>query len=115
MNKVINAKIASMIRSRLNDALSNNYRTGFAVDHLGCDINHLRKHLESKFQSGMTWANQGKWHIDHVIPLSHFDLSQRKELRKACHYTNLQPLWARQNWKKNNRYETVISIGLVGT
>jgi hypothetical protein len=115
MDKVVNAKIATMIRSRLLDALSNNYRTGFAVNHLGCSIKSLRAHLESLFQPGMTWTNQGQWHIDHIVPLSHFNLADRKELKRACHYTNLQPLWAWQNWKKNNRYETVISIGLVGT
>ena len=115
MNKDTNARIAIKIRSRILDALANNYHTGFAVDHLGCNIESLKRHLESKFQPGMSWANQGRWHIDHIIPLSHFDLADRKELQKACHYTNLQPLWAWQNLKKNNKCMILINTITVRT
>lgn len=108
MNKEANKKIAAMIRSRMHDALKNNYKTGFTVDTAGCNIKQLRQYLESKFQPGMTWENQGQWHIDHIIPLSSFDLSNKKQLKKACHYTNLQPMWARENLKKNNKYTIVL-------
>lgn len=56
-------------------------------------------HLESKFRPGMTWENRGKkgWHIDHIKPLSAFDLTDPGQVSDACHYTNLQPLW----WKEN--------------
>ena len=102
MDKDANVKTAAMIRSRLYDALKNNYRSGFEIENLGCTIEFLKKHLESKFQQGMTWDNQGAWHVDHIVPLSSFNLSDFKELKKACHYTNLQPLWARDNQKKKN-------------
>ena len=113
MNKNANKKIAAMIRSRLHDALKNNYKSGFTVDTVGCNIKSLKQYLESKFQPGMSWENQGQWHLDHIIPLSSFDLSDKRELKRACHYTNLQPMWARDNLKKNNKYTIVIASGEV--
>jgi hypothetical protein len=50
----------------------------------------------------MSWNNYGKWHIDHVMPLSAFNLNNIEDVKKACHYTNLQPLWAIDNIKKSN-------------
>lgn len=67
---------------------------------LGCSIEQLRKYLAARFQPGMTWNNYGKWHIDHIVPLSSVDLRDREQLLKACHYSNLQPLWAGDNSRK---------------
>jgi hypothetical protein len=78
--------------------LKRSQKTGSAVRDLGCTISELKKHLESKFQLGMTWGNRGKeWHIDHIIPLAQFNLQDRQQFLIACHYTNLQPLWAKDN------------------
>jgi hypothetical protein len=61
----------------------------------------LKKHLEIQFIEGMSWENQGKWHIDHKIPLS--SAKTEEEVYKLCHYTNLQPLWAEDNLKKGSK------------
>ena len=55
----------------------------------------------------MTWDNYGNghgyWNIDHKIPLSIVDLTNREEFLKVCHYTNLQPMWAIENIIKGNK------------
>ena len=56
----------------------------------------------------MNWDNYGtKWHIDHIKPLSNFDLTDKKQLLEAINYKNLQPLWAEQNLSKGNRLNQI--------
>lgn len=52
----------------------------------------------------MTRENYGEWHIDHIKPISKFDLNDENEQKKCFHYTNLQPLWASENIKKSDKY-----------
>lgn len=95
----INFKIKSIIRSRLVGAIKNNQKYGSGVSDLGCTIEEFKRYIESQFKPGMTWDNWSKdgWHLDHIIPLSKFDLSKEEEFKKAVHFTNLQPLWAVDN------------------
>jgi hypothetical protein len=101
----IQYKLACRLRTRLGDAIRNNQKSGSAVRDLGCSIADLKQYLETKFQYGMTWENYGfgGWHIDHIRPLASFDLTDRKQFLEACHYTNLQPLWATDNFKKGSK------------
>ena len=97
-------KLKKNIRHRLSKILKTNV-SAVAFGFLGCSVEELKKHLESKFQPDMSWDNYGfyGWHVDHIKPLSSFDLTDPEQLKKACHYSNLQPLWAKDNFKKNNR------------
>lgn len=99
----LNRRLSVNLRNRLNMSIKNNARSGSAVRDLGCSIPEFKKYLESKFQRGMSWANwtMDGWHIDHIKPLASFDLSDRNQLLVACHYTNLQPLWANDNYVKH--------------
>ena len=101
----INYKLKCRLRHRLRMALKGNFKSGSAVDDLGCSIPELKVYLESKFSPGMTWDNWSDvgWHIDHIKPLASFDLTDRKQLLEACHYTNLQPLWAKDNIIKSDK------------
>jgi hypothetical protein len=98
----IGFRLAKILRSRLATALRKNIKNGSAVRDLGCSLLELKHHLESKFVCGMSWENYGKWHIDHIKPLSKFNLEDRNQLLEACNYKNLQPLWALDNLKKGS-------------
>lgn len=101
----ISFKLSKYLRSRLYNALKNNQKKGSAVKDLGCSIKEFKIYLENHFQVEMSWDNYGEWHIDHIMPLASFDLTDREQLLKACHYTNLQPLWAEDNLKKSSKQE----------
>lgn len=94
-------KLSKRIRTRLRNALKNNTKNGSAVRDLGCSLDYFKEYIESKFQLGMSWENHGKWHLDHIVPLIVFDLTERSQALKACHYTNYQPLWASDNLIKS--------------
>ena len=95
----INARLAKALRIRLRNALKDNDKNGSAASDLGCTLEELKVYLETKFEPGMTWDNwtTDGWHIDHIKPLHLFDLTDRKQLLQACHYTNLRPMWAKDN------------------
>jgi hypothetical protein len=101
-------KLRQLLRARLRCAINNNWKSGLAIKNLGCSIKELKEYLEKKFVDGMNWDNHGKigngkvWNIDHIIPLTKFDLSDSVQISKACNYTNLQPLWADENISKGN-------------
>jgi hypothetical protein len=92
-------RLTNILRARLTKAVKYDLKTGSAIQDLGCSIKKFKDYLESKFEPWMSWENHGRfgWHIDHIKPLISFDLSNPEELKKACHYTNLQPL----QWRKN--------------
>jgi hypothetical protein len=100
----IQFKLSCLLRSRLNHALRDNFKSGSAVRDLGCTIPELKTYLENQFKLGMTWDNWTRtgWHIDHKKALANFDLTDRIQLLEAVHYTNLQPMWAIDNIKKSN-------------
>jgi len=96
-------KIYCDIKRRINFALGDTRYSGQGVcDILGCDIPFLRAYIERQFQDGMTWENRSLygWHIDHIRPCASFDLTNPEEQKKCFHYTNLRPLWAKDNLSK---------------
>jgi hypothetical protein len=96
-------KLADNMRTRVYRFLKKNeiHKTNRTFDLVGCSPLELKKHLEEKFIDDMCWDNQGKWHIDHITPLS--SAKTEEELYKLCHFTNLQPMWATDNIKKGSK------------
>jgi len=96
----LNTRLVHNLRARLRRVLKQKKTFSFSKS-IGCSIDFLKKHLESKFQPGMSWENYGKWGIDHIFPLSKAD--SQEHMKKLNHYTNLQPLWNADNIRKSNR------------
>ncbi len=97
------------LRANISSAFSRKYKSGRSVELIGCSIEFLLQHLESQFKDNMSWNNYGKggWHIDHIKPCKLFDLTNPEEQRKCFHWSNLQPLWEKDNLRKSWKYEEV--------
>lgn len=90
-------------------------KTSRTMAIIGCTPQQLRDHLESQFVRGITWENYGKvWHIDHIVPVSHFGISE-DEIARAWNWQNLRPLSARRNMSEGNRRQnnqTVLPLAM---
>ena len=98
-------KMIKNVRRRLNRFISSSKLTkrNTTIHLIGCTPDELKNYIENKFVNNMSWENQGMWHIDHIIPLS--SAKTEDDLIKLCHYTNLQPLWAKDNLRKSNKLD----------
>jgi len=106
-------RVALCIRQRTYQLVQSGKAKKFCGynDYIGCTPQELIQHLESQFHNcpstsvSMTWDNHGEWHIDHIRPLASFDLTNEEEFMQAHHYTNLQPLWAKENLSKGATWD----------
>ena len=101
-------KLIHGMRNSFNRYIKKNAGT---FEYLGIDRDGFLNYIESQLLEGMTWDNYGfvdgdrmaGWHVDHIIPLCSFDFSDPDAAYRAWHYTNLRPLWARDNMSKGGR------------
>jgi len=98
-------KFSGKVRSSISSAFKRSngkFRKNSLTEKiLGCTILEFTHYIESKLKEGMTLSNHGKWHLDHIIPVSR--AKTEEEIIKLNHYTNFQPLWAEENLKKGNK------------
>ena len=73
------------------------------IELIGCTASELAAWIESQFTDGMSWEKIGDIHIDHVIPLAKFNLSDPEQQQSAFHYTNLRPMWGLENKQKSDK------------
>ena len=99
-------RIRAILRCRVAAAMRATGARKTKTGLLGCTAAELRTYLEGLWLPGMSWDNYGfrGWHIDHIKPCAAFDLLDPVEQAKCFHYTNLQPLWAVDNWNKNSKW-----------
>lgn len=89
------------LRDRIREYLINSGKSKRTMDIVGLDKITFRTYIENKFIGGMSWENYGTWHLDHIKPLC--SAKDNEEALLLNHYTNLQPLWAEDNLKKNRK------------
>jgi hypothetical protein len=113
-------KLHHNLRAGLCCCLRGKAKKSYTLEYIGLDAEQVWEHLESKFTDGMTRENYGEWHIDHIRPLCSFDFDQFKQgseeyenlIHEAWHYTNLQPLWAKDNRSKSGKWEAEEGVEL---
>lgn len=97
--------VADRLRRRINAAIhaAKCGKSGGLVEVSGCTVHDLVRHIEKQFADGMSWDNRRQWHIDHIIPCSAFDMTDKIQQQIAFHYTNLRPVWSSENQRKSAR------------
>ena len=100
-------RLTKHLRSSVRAYLKGKIKAGHSLELVGIPAIEWMKHIESTFWPGMSEAGQGKngWHVDHIAPLSSFDLTNPEEQKRAFHWSNTQALWGDDNYKKNNRLD----------
>lgn len=96
-------RISCSTRALIRACIKNNgfKKKSKTANILGCSFEEFKTHLESQFLPGMSWDNQGEWHIDHIMPVSM--AKTYDEVVRLNHYKNLRPLWAADNHRKSDK------------
>ena len=102
-------RMADNLRCGLWHAMKGKCKPKRTMELLGCSLEQLRDHLSAQFTKGMNLENYGEWHIDHILPVSSFDHSKTEQVAVCWHYSNMQPLWGRDNIIKSNKIITTCS------
>jgi hypothetical protein len=103
-------KLARTLRNRLYDTLKNGWKGSSALRLLDMNLDEFQIYVHGQFRPGMTWENHGPvWHLDHVRPCASFDLSDPEQQKICFRWDNYQPLFARENLEKGDKWLPQIS------
>ena len=95
---LINLQRGSLQRILKNTTIQ---KVKHTVEYLGCNSEYFMEYIKSKMSDDMTFDNI---HIDHIKPVSRFNLEDHEEFLKCCHFTNMQPLLGKDNLEKSNKW-----------
>lgn len=95
---IMKDRISNKIRRSLNNLGIKKSKTTSQI--LGCSLENFKIYLESLFEDGMSWQNRNMWDLDHIVPISFAE--NENEVILLNHYTNLRPLWKKDNLSKSN-------------
>lgn len=112
-NEVLKKDPLYFIKNRISSAIrrilkSKGLTKNFSINSqwneiIGCSVSQLREYIESQFVDGMQWESRELWHVDHIIPLSF--AKDEKEIIMLSHYSNLRPMWSRDNILKSDKID----------
>ena len=104
LSENLEANIIHKVRNRIRTAVkrAGTVKSRRTITLLGCTIDEFKQYFQGRFTKGMTWARfiAAEIHIDHIKPCTSFNLTKESEQKKCFHYTNCQPLWAKDNIRK---------------
>ncbi len=95
-------KLIRSMRCRMRDWVKKGRRIACVEKVLGCSRQVFRDRIASMFTEGMSWANYGAWHLDHITPCAAFNQSDPIEFACCWRFDNFQPLWAADNLAKSD-------------
>ena len=98
-----NIRFGMVLRDIVRRCLNGGKKQNNTFKILGYDTTKLKQRIETQFKDGMNWGNYGKWHIDHKKPISKFKKGTSLALINSL--SNLQPLWAKDNLSKGNKFK----------
>lgn len=95
-------KLKQNVKSYIHIQLKNqnkkkSYRT---INYIGCTMDFFQDWLIFNNKN----YNSTEYHMDHVVPLSLFDLNKQEEINIAFHWTNIQVLPKKENLEKSNNF-----------
>ena len=97
-------KIYELLRKRIWRCVKKNKKSNISKYYLGCDLEFYKKWIEYTFSNDMNWENHGKiWHIDHVIPISYFNLTDDDKIKIAFNWKNTRALSIKDNLVKKDK------------
>jgi hypothetical protein len=97
----VNFRLSKIYRNRMNSYLKGSEND---MKYLQCSLNDFKEIIEKQLDNNMNWDNQGiLWELDHVIPVSIFNLEILEHRNVCFHWCNYKPILKHHNRTKSNK------------